>query len=62
MLSPPVSGFIKRGKSIGIDFSVKCSPGLVMKKSAVLIFYFCKIIFATLLSNSLSNDSLPEAM
>jgi len=48
LLSPPVKGFIKRGKEIGIDFSFWCSPGSVVKKSGVLILAFCIIFLAIL--------------
>jgi len=62
LLSPPVKGFIKRGKAIGIDFSFWCSPGSVVKKSAVLILAFCIIFLAILLSCSLWSAVLLEAI
>ena len=62
LLSPPVTGFIKTGNFIGIDNSFECFPGVVIKKSAVLILAFCIIFFALFLSLSLSNAVLLEAI
>ena len=62
LLSPPVTGFIKRGNFIGINVSSNYSPGLVIKKSAVLILAFCISFLARFLLLSLSNAALLEAM
>ena len=62
MLSVHFTSFIKRRNFIGIDNSVLCFPGIVIKISADLILALCIIYFALFLSLSLSRAALLEAM
>ena len=62
LLSPPLTGLINKGNDIGIEDALLCSPGEVIKKSAVLILAFRTSFFALFLSLSLSKAFLLDAI